>query len=224
MATTQIKRLYQNSKEFVPITLAEAVVVNTSGMDVVGDQGITTLDNILRIALNITDNSAESITTLNQAIQTINQTLTNKQDKLTAGTGISIVDGVISITQSTNLALYRVVNQLPYPPTENNLNYIYLYPAQTGASGNIYKEAICYEKDGEYYWEEMGSIQSEVNLDGYVTKIEYSAKITEIETSISNINTALLSTITAQDVKTSTGDTVVVDYNIPNNIYDSMVN
>lgn len=224
MATTQIKRLYQNSKEFVPITLAEAVVVNTAGMDVVGDQGITTLDNVLRIALNITDNSASSISTLNQAVQTINQNLANKQDKLTAGTGISIVDGIISVTQSTNLALYRVVNQLPYPPTENNLNYIYLYPAQSGASGNIYKEAICYEKNGEYYWEEIGSVQSEVNLDGYVTKIEYSTKITEIETSISNINTALLNTISAQDVKTSTGDTVVVDYNIPNNIYDSMVN
>ena len=29
MATTQIKRLFQNNTEFVPITLSEAVVVNT---------------------------------------------------------------------------------------------------------------------------------------------------------------------------------------------------
>ena len=222
MATTQIKRLYQNSKEFVPITLAEAVVVNTAGMDVVGDQGITTLDNVLRIALNITDNSAESIIALNQSVQTINQTLANKQDKLTAGTGISIVDGVISVTQSTNLALYKIVTELNYPPTKDNLNFIYLYPSN-GVSGNVYKEAICYEKDGEYYWEELGSIQSEVNLDGYVTKIEYSAKITEIETSISNINTTLSNTITAANVKVN-GQNVVVNYTFTDSdIYESML-
>lgn len=222
MATTQIKRLYQNSKEFVPITLAEAVVVNTAGMDVVGDQGITTLDNVLRIALNITDNSASSISTLNQAVQTINQTLANKQDKLIPGTGITIKDGVISASSSATL--YRVMTQLPQPATVDCLNYIYLIPSGSGVSGNIYKEYICYEQQGGYYWEEIGSVQTNVDLSGYVTKIEYSAKITEIETSISNINTTLLNTITAQDVKTSAGATVVVDYNIPNNIYDSMVN
>ena len=30
--STQIKRLYQNNQEFVPITLAEAVVVNTTNI------------------------------------------------------------------------------------------------------------------------------------------------------------------------------------------------
>lgn len=221
MATTQIKRLYQNSKEFVPITLAEAVVVNTDDMSLMDGQGITTLDNVLRIALNITGNSASSIDTLNQALNTINSALSNKQDKLTAGDGISIVNGVISVTNSTNLALYRIVNQLPYPATANNLNYIYLYPSSEGAAGNVYKEAICYEHNGEYYWEELGSIKSDVSLDGYVEKTVYQAKITEIETAITNINNTI---ITASDIKTTDGDTVLVNYSIPNDLYDSMVN
>ena len=40
--STQIKRLYQNSKEFVPITLAEAVVVNTTNIPGLQSLGITT--------------------------------------------------------------------------------------------------------------------------------------------------------------------------------------
>ena len=45
--STQIKRLYQDGKEFVPITLSEAVVVNTTNVPGLNGLGITTLDKVL---------------------------------------------------------------------------------------------------------------------------------------------------------------------------------
>jgi hypothetical protein len=97
MNYTQIKRLFQNNTEFVPITLAEAVVVNTSSIPGLTNLGITTLDKVLRNTLGLVGTNAQNIDTLGTNIQQltgvvsmINQELENKQDKLTAGVGISI--------------------------------------------------------------------------------------------------------------------------------------
>ena len=67
-----------------------------------------------------------------------------------------------------------------------------------------------------YVWEEIGKIQTDVDLSGYVTKNEFNS-------TIQNINTQLSSTITARNVTTSTGTIVVVNYNIPNNLYNEAV-
>ena len=50
--STQIKRLYQNNQEFVPITLAEAVVVNTTNIPGLKSLGITTLDKVIMINIS----------------------------------------------------------------------------------------------------------------------------------------------------------------------------
>ena len=230
MATTQIKRLYQNNTEFVPITLSEAVVVNTEGLSVVNGQGITTLDKVLRLALGVVGNSADAIGTLNAAVQTINGLLENKQDKLSAGTGIEIKDGVISTTAP--LTLYKVVTTLPTARAQCS-NYIYLYPSGSNVEGGKYKEVICVEVDGKYVWEEIGTVQTSVDLSGYITRTEYSQKVSEIETSIQGIatevgtlKTNIANAITAQDVTLSNNNQVkiVVNYNIPNDLYDKMVN
>jgi len=73
--STQIKRLYQNSKEFVPITLAEAVVVNTTNIPGLQSLGITTLDKVLRTTLGIVGTNTVNIDTINKALTTINNTL-----------------------------------------------------------------------------------------------------------------------------------------------------
>lgn len=230
MATTQIKRLYQQGTEFVPITLSEAVVVNTSGLSVVGSQGITTLDKILRIALGVVGNSADAVSTLNTAVQEINTLLENKQDTLTAGTGIKIENGVISTTAP--LTLYKVVSSLPLPSADH-ANYIYLYPSGSNVDGGKYKEVICVQVNGQYIWEELGTIQTSVDLSGYITRTEYSQKISSIESEISGIKTEFETIktntnnqITAQDITLSNNNSVkiVVNYTIPNNLYDAMVN
>lgn len=219
MATTQIKRLIQKGTEFVPITLSEAVVVNTDNLALMNGQGITTLDKVLSIALSNVGGVITDVDTLEKAVENINNLLANKQDKLTAGTGISIVNGVISATLTTEL--YKIVQNLPQA-SASCMNTIYLVPS-SNTINNVTKEFICIHVDGYYYWEEIGSIQSDINLEGYVTKQEYNTKIQQIEQSISDITTTLGNPISAQNVQVN-GHNVVVNYTFTDaEIYGSML-
>lgn len=206
--STQIKRLYQNNQEFVPITLAEAVVVNATNIPGLKSLGITTLDKVLKTTLGIVGTNTLSIDTINKTLTSINNTLQNKQDKLTAGDGITISsDGVISVTNTSTLGFqYKIVTVLPSPPRKDYENIIYLVPNSGGVNGNIFTEYICINKDSTYIWEQIGSLTTDVNLDDYVTKIEFNA--------LKSI------ALTAQDVTTSSGVAVTVNYNIPDNLYD----
>lgn len=206
--STQIKRLYQNNQEFVPITLSEAVVVNTTNIPGLQSLGITTLDKVLKTTLGVVGSNTLSIDTINRTLATINNTLQNKQDKLTAGDGITISsDGVISLTNTSTLGFqYKIVTVLPSPPRKDYENIIYLVPNPQGVNGNIFTEYICINKDSTYIWEQIGSLTTDVNLDDYVTKTEFNALKSIV--------------LTAQDVTTSSGVAVTVNYNIPNNLYD----
>lgn len=218
MSTTQIKRLFQSKTEFVPITLAEAVVVNTSNLPGLSSLGITTLDKVLRTTMGVVGTNAAEINTLKTTVQNINTALEGKQDKLTAGVGITISPtGVISVTNS--IELYKIVTSLP-TASKDCLNSIYLVPSPSGTAGNIFVEYICvYETtQAKYIWEKIGEVQTDVDLSGYVTNEVFNA-------TINTINGQLANTITAQDVTISDGSAkVVVNYTIPADLYDSMVN
>lgn len=234
MNYTQIKRLFQNNTEFVPITLSEAVVVNTSTIPGLTDLGITTLDKVLRNTLGLIGTNAQKIETLGGNILTltgvvgqINNELKNKQDKLTAGVGISITKNdqnqtVISVNHS--LEIYKIIttetwNTIKDNPSQSYENVIYLVPqpAITSSNQNIFKEFLCVFKDGVYQWEEFGTIQTKVDLSGYVTQGEFTA----LKDRVSNIE---LKGIFASDVFTSTGQQVVIRYTIPSDLYDFAVN
>lgn len=234
MNYTQIKRLFQNNTEFVPITLSEAVVVNTSTIPGLTNLGITTLDKVLRNTLGLIGANAQNIetlggniVTLTGVVQQINNELQNKQDKLTAGVGISITKNdqnqtVISVNHS--LEIYKIVtietwNTIKDSPSQSYENVIYLVPQPsiTSANQNIFKEYLCIFKDGTYQWEEFGTIQTKVDLSGYVTQEEFTA----LKNRVSKIE---LTGIFASDVLTSTGQRVVVQYNIPDDLYNFAVN
>ena len=234
MNYTQIKRLFQNNTEFVPITLAEAVVVNTSTIPGLTNLGITTLDKVLRNTLGLIGTNVQNIetlggniVTLTGVVQQINNELQNKQDKLTAGVGISITKNeqdqtVISVNHS--LEIYKIIttetwNDIKDNPSKNYENVIYLVPqpSATSVNQNIFKEYLCIFKNGTYQWEEFGTIQTEVDLSGYVTQEEFTA----LKNRVSNIE---LTGIFASDVLTSTGQRVAVQYTIPDNLYDFAVN
>lgn len=234
MNYTQIKRLFQNNTEFVPITLSEAVVVNTSTIPGLTDLGITTLDKVLRNTLGLIGANTQKIETLGGDILTltgvvgqINKELQNKQDKLTAGVGISITKNdqnqtVISVNHS--LEIYKIIttetwNTIKDNPSQSYENVIYLVPqpAITSSNQNIFKEFLCVFKDGVYQWEEFGTIQTKVDLSGYVTQEEFTA----LKDRVSNIE---LKGIFASDVFTSTGQQVVIRYTIPSDLYDFAVN
>lgn len=217
MSTTQIKRLFQSKTEFVPITLAEAVVVNTSNLPGLSSLGITTLDKVLRTTMGVVGTNAADINRLKTTVQEINTALEGKQDKLTAGVGITISpDGVISTTNS--IELYKIVTQLP-TASKDCLNSIYLVPSKSATTGNIFVEYICvYENtQAKYIWEIIGEVQTDVDLSGYVTTETFNQ-------TINTINGQLANAITAQDVTISDGSAkVVVNYTIPKDLYDSMV-
>ena len=206
--STQIKRLYQNNQEFVPITLAEAVVVDATNIPGLQTLRITTLDKVLKNTLAVVGTNTLNIETINTTLTNINTTLQNKQDKLTAGDGITIdPDGTISVTNTSTLGFqYKIVKMLPSPPGKDYENIIYLVPNTQGINGNIFIEYICINKDSNYIWEQIGSLTTDVNLDGYVTKKEF--------TNLSSI------VLTAQDVTTSSGTPVTVEIDIPNWLYD----
>ena len=233
MNYTQIKRLFQNNTEFVPITLAEAVVVNTSTIPGLTNLGITTLDKVLRNTLGLVGTNSQNIETLGGNIltltgivQEINTELQNKQDKLTAGVGISITKTedktVISVNHT--LEIYKIIttetwNQIKDTPSQDYENVIYLVPQPqiTSVDKNIFKEFLCVLKEGLYKWEEFGTIQTEVDLSGYVTNETFDQLVTRVQ----NIE---VSGIFADNIYTSTGQQVVVQYNIPANLYDTAVN
>ena len=206
--STQIKRLYQNNQEFVPITLAEAVVVDATNIPGLQTLRITTLDKVLKNTLAVVGANTLNIETINTTLTNINNTLQNKQDKLTAGDGITIdPDGTISVTNTSTLGFqYKIVKMLPSPPGKDYENIIYLVPNTQGVNGNIFTEYICINKDSNYIWEQIGSLTTDVNLDGYVTKKEF----TDLKSIV----------LTAQDVTTSSGTPVTVEIDIPNNLYD----
>ena len=206
--STQIKRLYQNNQEFVPITLAEAVVVDATNIPGLQTLRITTLDKVLKNTLAVVGANTLNIETINTTLTNINTTLQKKQDKLTAGDGITIdPDGTISVTNTSTLGFqYKIVKMLPSPPKKDYENIIYLVPNTTGVNGNIFIEYICINKDSNYIWEQIGSLTTDVNLDGYVTKKEF----TDLKSIV----------LTAQDVTTSSGDPVTVEIDIPNYLYD----
>ena len=234
MNYTQIKRLFQNNTEFVPITLSEAVVVNTSTIPGLTNLGITTLDKVLRDTLGLIGTNVKNIetlggniVTLTGVVQQINNELKNKQDKLTAGVGISITKNeqdqtVISVNHS--LEIYKIIttetwNDIKNNPSQNYENVIYLVPQPqaTSVNQNIFKEYLCIFKNGTYQWEEFGTIQTEVDLSGYVTQEEFTA----LKNRVSNIE---LTGIFASNVTTSTGQQVAIRYTIPDDLYNFAVN
>ena len=95
---------------------------------------------------------------------------------------------------------------LPSPPGKDYENIIYLVHNPQGINGNICTEYICINKDSNYIWEQIGSLTTDVNLDNYVTRTEF--------TNLSSI------VLTAQDVTTSSGTPVTVEIDIPNYLYD----
>jgi hypothetical protein len=174
MNYTQIKRLFQNNTEFVPITLAEAVVVNTSSIPGLTNLGITTLDKVLRNTLGLVGTNAQNIDILGDnlqqltgVVQLINNELQNKQDKLTAGVGISITqqDDKTIISVNHTIELYKIIstetwNIIKDTPNQDFENVIYLVPqpSPTSVTGNVFKEFLCVFKNGTYQWEEFGTI------------------------------------------------------------------
>ena len=91
----------------------------------------------------------------------INTLTSSKQDKLTAGTGISITGTTIACTLDTTI--YKVVEELPESPAAGDANKIHLVPDDNGQGQNVYLEYIWQGTK----WELLGqsSASTEIAID-----------------------------------------------------------
>ena len=185
---TEIRRLFQQGKEFVPISLAEAVVVNTNNIPGFNSLKITTLDKVLY-------NYAGVIGTNTINIKNLQDT---KQDKLIAGNGIVIKDGVISTTANIG-DIYKIVSTLPQASAKVT-NTLYLVPGtsdNTEDGMNIFVEWLCVKVGETYKWEKLGESKATIDLSDYITSIP---------------------------VTNSSGTIIKVNYEIPRDLYDNLMN
>ena len=184
---TEIRRLFQQGKEFVPISLAEAVVVNTNNLPGFSSLKITTLDRVLYSLVGVVGTNTINIKNLQDT----------KQDKLTAGNGIVIKDGVISTTANIG-DIYKIVSTLPQASAEVT-NTLYLVPTtsdNTENGMNIFVEWLCVKVGEVYKWEKLGESKTTIDLSDYITSIP---------------------------VTNSDDEIIRVNYEIPRDLYDNLM-
>lgn len=184
---TEIRRLFQQGKEFVPISLAEAIVVNTNNLPGFNSLRITTLDKVLYNLVGVVGTNTINIKNLQYT----------KQDKLTAGNGIVIKDGVISTTANIG-DIYKIVSVLPQASAEV-INTLYLVPStsdNTEDGMNIFVEWLCVKVGETYKWEKLGESKTTIDLSDYITSIP---------------------------VTNSSGAIIKVNYEIPRDLYDNLM-
>lgn len=184
---TEIRRLFQQGKEFVPISLAEAIVVNTNNLPGFNSLKITTLDRVLYSLTGVVGTNTINIKNLQDT----------KQDKLTAGNGIVIKDGVISTTANIG-DIYKIVSTLPQASAEVT-NTLYLVPSasdDTENGMNIFVEWLCVKVGEVYKWEKLGESKTTIDLSDYITSIP---------------------------VTNSNDEIIRVNYEIPRDLYDNLM-
>ena len=172
---TEIRRLFQQGKEFVPISLAEAIVVNTNNLPGFNSLKITTLDKVLYNLVGVVGTNTINIKNLQDT----------KQDKLTAGNGIVIKDGVISTTANIG-DIYKIVSTLPRA-SAGVTNTLYLVPGtsdNTEDGMNIFVEWLCIKVGETYKWEKLGESKTTIDLSDYITSIP----VTNSSSTISKVN------------------------------------
>lgn len=102
----------------------------------------------------------------------LSQSLTNKQDKLIEGEGISIVGNTISCIHDKTL--YKVVTELPQTGEENK---IYLIVSTEQEENNIYNEwAFVNGK-----WEMLGTYKATIDLTPYAKTEDIPTKTSQLE-------------------------------------------
>lgn len=184
---TEIRRLFQQGKEFVPISLAEAVVVNTNNLPGFNSLKITTLDKVLYSLTGVVGTNTINIKNLQDT----------KQDKLTAGNGIVIKDGVISTTANIR-DIYKIVSTLPLASAKVT-NTLYLVPTTSDSTENrmnIFVEWLCVKVGETYKWEKLGESKTTIDLSDCITSIP---------------------------VTNSSGIIIKVNYEIPKDLYDNLM-
>ena len=117
---------------------------------------------------------------LSSEVSTYSEAIDDKQDKLTAGTGITITNNVIS-SSAAGVKL-EIVQTLPVSDIDPQT--IYLVPSSAPGTSNVYDEYI-YVNNA---WENIGS--TSVDLTNYYTKTEVGSLFTSQSTAQSEVDSS----------------------------------
>jgi len=130
--------------------------------------GVTRLWN--KVTSYVTSVKTAIEASLSSQKSTLETAIAKKQDKLTAGTGISIgSDGTIGVT--LDVTLYKVVETLPTADIDENK--IYLVKGGTSGTDNIYIEYMYVNSA----WEKVGEYKSDVDLTPYAKTADVTTKL-----------------------------------------------
>lgn len=113
------------------------------------------------------------ISTLHEAMET---EIAAKQNKLTAGNGISIDPTTNVISFSGDATIFVFVDTLP-SVDEAKTNKIYVVPSEKTGEGNVYTEWFVKESGDTKIWEKLGEFKEDIDLSDYYKKSEADAMV-----------------------------------------------
>lgn len=102
----------------------------------------------------------------------VDENVRKKMDSFTLGEGLSLENGILTVTLSTDL--FKVVTSLPTTPAASDANKIFMVlDSRNPDTGNIYIEYL-YTEQG---WEELGRRPVEIDMEPYLKKAELTATV-----------------------------------------------
>lgn len=102
----------------------------------------------------------------------VDENVRKKMDSFTLGEGLSLENGILTVTLSTDL--FKVVTSLPTTPAASDANKIFMVlDSSNPDTGNIYIEYL-YTEQG---WEELGRRPVEIDMEPYMKKAELTATV-----------------------------------------------
>lgn len=109
----------------------------------------------------------------------IDENVRKKMDSFTLGEGLSLENGILTVTLSTDL--FKVVTSLPTTPAASDANKIFMVlDSSNPDTGNIYIEYL-YTEQG---WEELGRRPVEIDMEPYLKKAELTATVSSTSLAI----------------------------------------
>lgn len=106
----------------------------------------------------------------------IEEEIAKKQDKLTAGNGISIDPQTNVISFSGDATIFLFVDELP-ALEDALLNKVYVVQSAKTETGNVYTEWYVKVTGEERAWEKLGEFKEDIDLTNYYTKSEAEAMV-----------------------------------------------
>lgn len=152
---------------------------NTTGsfnyQDTTYSTGNTSTAGITKLytALGTQTDGAPTNSLLNSQVSALNTAIGKKQDKLTAGQGIKIAGNTISV--QVDSTLFVVVTSLPDAPASGNEGKIHLVQLSKTGTNNKYAEYVWRGTTDK--WEQLGTINSKMDLSDYSTTEQVKALI-----------------------------------------------